>query len=384
MTVKLIHKDSTQETIFYIIFWILMIVVPMLGVWIYSLVDDRVSLLYKEFWYIWEPLLIMLLVFLVHNYLIAPLLVYQDKTRRYVILLSVLLVIGFSAIVYFKPKPGQKPLPPEMVQNPPRQAGVEPNAILQHGEPTPPPPGQPRKRPLGLQETFTCALLMLLLWGNIGVKIYFKSEEEKKKLNTLQQETLEQKMEYLKYQVNPHFFMNTLNNIHALVDIDPSQAKYSIVELSKMMRYVLYEGTKQTVLLQQAVDFISHYVALMKLRYDDHVEIHSKLPDEIPAIDMPPLLMIPFVENAFKHGVSYVEPSFIDLYLEITDGHIVFKCANSKHTQKNNVGNRQGGVGLANVVKRLELLYGRRYDLQIDDNIKTYSITLTLPKTSPL
>ena len=178
--------------------------------------------------------------------------------------------------------------------------------------------------------------------------------------------------------------MNTLNNIHALVDIDPEQAKETIVELSKMMRYVLYEGNKQRVPLGRELEFIRHYVSLMQLRYTDKVSITLDLPAEVPDRQMPPLLLITFIENAFKHGVSYQKPSFIDVKVTVDDGQLLFNCLNSKTGGQPEIDNeKQGGVGLANVRKRLELLYGHRYTLHINETPDTYHVELKFPLNNP-
>ena len=121
-------------------------------------------------------------------------------------------------------------------------------------------------------------------------------------MRLLEKENLNQQLEYLKYQINPHFFMNTLNNIHALVDIDPEKAKTTIVELSKMMRYLLYEGNNSLIPLHREVEFLRNYITLMKLRYTDKVKIDTDIPVSLPDRRLPPLLLITFVENAFKHG----------------------------------------------------------------------------------
>lgn len=143
-------------------------------------------------------------------------------------------------------------------------------------------------------------VLILMMGMNIGIKFYFKSRHDDKQLMVLEKENLEQQLEYLKYQINPHFFMNTLNNIHALVDIDPEKAKDTILELSKMMRFVLYEGDKKGVPITREFDFIRNYVTLMKLRYTDKVEVKVELPAEVPDYELPPLMLITFIENALN------------------------------------------------------------------------------------
>jgi LytS/YehU family sensor histidine kinase len=172
--------------------------------------------------------------------------------------------------------------------------------------------------------------------------------------------------------------MNTLNNIHALVDIDPEQAKASIEEFSKLMRHVLYEGDRPTIPLAKETEFLRHYVSLMKLRYADTVRIDLSLPEKDEGAEIPPLMLASFVENAFKHGISYEKPSFVHVTVSVEDGKIVFRCANSRQDSAQAA---QHGVGLANVRGRLDLLYGDRYTLHIDPSGDVYDVLLLLPAT---
>ena len=170
--------------------------------------------------------------------------------------------------------------------------------------------------------------------------------------------------------------MNTLNNIHALVDIDPEQAKDSIVDMSRMMRYLLYESDNQYVALSTAVTFLKKYLNLMQLRYSDNVTVNLDVPDETHEdIVLAPLVFIPFVENAFKHGVAYDKPSTIDIDIEKKNGRLIFHCRNTK----NDIKHEFGGVGLNNVTKRLELIYGNDYTLDINDRGDDYDVLLDLP-----
>ena len=188
-----------------------------------------------------------------------------------------------------------------------------------------------------------------------------------------------EELDYLRYQINPHFIMNTLNNIHALVDIDPEQAKDSIVDMSRMMRYLLYESDKNCVSLTNAVTFLKKYLNLMKLRYDQ-VTVNLDVPSSSSeSVALVPMVFIPFVENAFKHGVAYDKPSTIDIDIEQKDGRLLFHCHNTKSHAKH----EYGGVGLSNVTKRLELLYGDDYTLDIHDEDDSYDVRLDLPVKCP-
>jgi hypothetical protein len=143
---------------------------------------------------------------------------------------------------------------------------------------------------------------------------------------------------------------------------------------SEQAVYLIYEGDKNGVPLTREFDFIRTYVKLMQLRFTDKVRIAVDLPAEVPDKTVPPLMLISFIENAFKHGVSYNKPSFIHMALSVQDNRICFNCINSKNDIKHEV----GGVGMTNVVKRLDLIYGDQYTLRVDDK-EQYSVCLTVP-----
>ena len=237
---------------------------------------------------------------------------------------------------------------------------------------TPPP-----SHMFGPRQTTDLVLLVFLLSINVGVKLYFRSRRRDQEMQELQRENLHAQLEYLKYQVNPHFFMNTLNNIHALVDIDPEMAKDAIVQLSKMMRYILYEGNQQMVPLQKETQFLQSYLHLMRLRYTDKVDIRCDIAGTMDGATVPPLLLITFVENAFKHGISYARESFVHIALSTEEGRILFSCNNSSHSDVND---EHGGVGLQNARRRLDLIYGENYTLFIlDGSPESYDVDLNLP-----
>jgi hypothetical protein len=229
---------------------------------------------------------------------------------------------------------------------------------------------------IGEHDILSIVVLLLMFGANLGTKYYYRSRSDQRKLEELEKQNLEQQLEYLRYQINPHFFMNTLNNIHALVDIDPSKAQETILELSKMMRFVLYEGDKSGVPLTKEFSFIRTYAKLMELRYTDKVKITVDVPNEAPDKTIPPLMLISFIENAFKHGISYQHDSFVDMKASIDGDYLLFTCINSKAEKPNQ---EKGGVGLTNVRKRLDLLYDKRYKLDIKDEPDIYTVVLKLP-----
>ncbi len=137
-----------------------------------------------------------------------------------------------------------------------------------------------------------------------------KLEQEK---TLLEKENVQNQLAFLRNQVSPHFFMNTLNNIHALIDVDTEEAKEAIIKLSKLMRHLLYDSQAELVPLAKEMEFIQSYINLMKLRFSEKVKINLSIPDQLPDKSIPPFLFTSFVENAFKHGISYQNSSFIDI-----------------------------------------------------------------------
>lgn len=212
---------------------------------------------------------------------------------------------------------------------------------------------------------------------NIAVRLYFRGVSNRRRIARLEAENTSTRLQYLKYQINPHFFMNTLNNIHALIDIDAERARDAVIELSKLMRYVLYEIDKDEVTLRQEVDFLYNYIELMRIRLTDNVKINVTMPADVADIKLPPLLFIPFVENIFKHGVSYREPSVIDVSLSVDGENVTFRSRNSVHAKGG--GDSHHGIGLENLRRRLDLLYPRGYVLDIDSEGPVFAVRLTIP-----
>lgn len=218
--------------------------------------------------------------------------------------------------------------------------------------------------------------ILTVIGVNFSAHSYFRSIRQAQRMKDLENEKLDRQLQTLRYQINPHFFMNTLNNIHALVDVDPEKSKESIEEFSKLMRIVLYEGDSPTIPLAREVEYLEHYVSLMRLRYPESVKIETSFPENTNGVSVPPLLFASFAENAFKHGISYEHDSFVRISIVKEDGRIIFRCVNSKASDSESA---RHGIGLDNTRQRLDLLYGNGYTLNIDDAESVYDILLILP-----
>ena len=145
-----------------------------------------------------------------------------------------------------------------------------------------------------------------------------------------------------------------------------------------MMRYLLYEKSTKNVELQKEVDFMRNFINLMRIRYPESVKISAEFPTDCQSVHIPPLLLISFIENAFKHGVSYTEKSIISVKLALKDNHLHFQCSNFLFPKS--VGDKkESGIGIKNVQRRLDLIYGSAYVLDISKNDDFYAVKLILP-----
>jgi LytS/YehU family sensor histidine kinase len=164
-----------------------------------------------------------------------------------------------------------------------------------------------------------------------------------------------------------------------LIGIDGPTAQESVLKLSKLMRYLLYESENGQTMMSHEIDFMNNYIDLMKLRINQKVDLQISFPKGFPDFEIPPLLFVPFIENAFKHGVSYRDPSFIHMRMDINDKQIKFISRNS-NTSVQNPDLRHSGIGLDNVRKRLGLLFPEKHVLKIENASAFFNVELTIEK----
>ncbi len=174
---------------------------------------------------------------------------------------------------------------------------------------------------------------------------------------------LQSELQHLHYQLQPHFFFNSFNNIYSLVDISPDQAKTSIHSLSKLMRYMLYETNMELVPLSKEIDFMKKYIDLMKLRVSDKTKVEYSFPSEETGVQIAPLLFISLIENAFKHGVSSSKESLINIALTCDNNAVLFTIDNDNFPKE--MDDKSGsGIGIQNLEKRLQLLYPNKFNFK--------------------
>lgn len=197
----------------------------------------------------------------------------------------------------------------------------------------------------------------------------------------LEQQQINAELSYLKAQINPHFFFNTLNNIYSLTNIDVEKAKTALLKLSRMMRYVLYETEKNHTLLSKELDFIRDYVELMKMRLSSRVHLDIHIPEKVEEAEIAPMLLLPFIENCFKHGISSQQDSFIKVFIDKKGNELRLFTENQKFmASENTPEGSASGIGLTNTKRRLDLLYPGKFSLGIDsENPKNqYKVNLSI------
>ena len=393
------RSQSQLRRIEYLVYGILVLLI-LLGPTVSTLFHGHdlgdTKFLLNDLLHTFRVIVVYIIAFAIHDLFIAPLLVNKHKPWHYILGVVVLGAVFMTYQFKFRP---QEPNPPSIEEMQPSdivskmspeglndletQNQTEFAAQNNSNEDVTPLTPPPFRR----HDILAVIFFLLSIGTNIGVKFYFRSLIARRELDILEREHLKQQLENLKYQIHPHFFMNTLNNIHALVDIDPEKAQESIIDLSKLMRYILYESNHEYVQAAREVDFMANYVSLMSLRYNDKLKFIANNPDDGRGIWIPPLIFISFVENAFKHGVSYNKESFIEVGAnrytsDSGEQRLSYYCRNSKQPKKNGNGkkvNEASGVGLSNIRSRLDLMFGDNYTLDITDGEEEFIVNMDIP-----
>ena len=354
------------EPLIIVTFWILLFSSPVL------LGPEDNSINWQKVLTVWVSFLPYLLLFLINHFILLPLLFFKNK--RWLFLISTISLIVIMAVgIFFQ----SRMIPPHLQGN--RQAIDKhirgefppsgPNRDLPPNKPAP-----PKQLPAHLSFIF---ISFLIVGFDTGLKLSVKWVQSEQKRVNAEKENVESQLAFLRNQVSPHFFMNTLNNIHSLIDLNSEEAKESIIRLSKLMRHLLYDSETENIPITKEIEFIRNYVDLMKLRFSDKVEIKLDILNPLPPKSIPPLLFTSFVENAFKHGISYQNASFINISFSYLEEHLNFEIRNSNnHLSKEEA---TSGIGIENSQKRLDLIYGEKYDLKIDDQENEFCVNLSIP-----
>ncbi len=369
-------KLNTVEIMLLVLVWVVLIASPLLF-------REGDFSEWREMLGPLETIVPLFLIFIINRFLLVPKLLFRNKNLYYFISVFGLIAVFTIGSYYFSTNnifrqpdqpefrtPGRSlspdARPPDVGFPPPRppDSGFPPPTEPNRGGPLPP---------------FANLLIfsILMVGFDTGLKISFKLAQTEKEKAKLETENVTTQLAFLRNQISPHFFMNTLNNIHAQIDMDSGEAKESIIRLSKLMRHLIYDSETERIPVKKEMDFISNYVDLMSLRYSNKVKIDLVLPENLPEKKIPPLLFTSFVENAFKHGVSYENTSFIKIIFRCNSDEMTMEVRNSNHS--GDPKKEASGIGVENSRKRLDLIYGDRYSLDIQSNENEHMVRLKIP-----
>ena len=347
-----IRKQTIGENVLYTLVFVAVYLIPILNSFLMA--EEHIDF-YNKVFLAWSIITPYLALFLFNNYVLIPLLLNKGRILWYVVAAFSVVTIAFTFIEFMERA--------HIISDGQVDVGILPHQATL----------------ADLAWYWNIVLCVFMFAANIGIKKFYESMQKDEDNARLAREVIEAEMYYLKYQINPHFLMNTLNNIHALVDIDADAAKEGIVELSNMMRHVVYESRADRIPFLKDMKFLENYIELMKVRYSQHIDIQFNYPQEAN-LTVPPLVFIVFTENAFKHGISRNRASYIYIDISLEDDMLVAKFENSANQSTRN-SKTIGGVGLENVSRRLEYIYGKNYSLDIKSDKEKYCVTLKIPKS---
>lgn len=361
------YKFKLFEPLIIIVFWALLFSSPLL----FGQFNDQIN--WRHVFKIWRNFIPLLALFMINRFVLLPWLFFKNKRKLYFLSAISLIAALTLTSYYFNDISQQKRFfTPEIGNNSitiKAPSRISQNASFNNTRPNNP-------RPIPAFANFLI-LAFLLVGFDAGLQISMRWANLEQEKFKLQKENIENQLAFLRNQISPHFFMNTLNNIHALVDINTEEAKKAIIKLSNLMRHLLYDSEHQFTQIKNEIEFIESYIELMRLRFTDKVKINVAIKNEIPEKTIPPLLFTSLLENAFKHGISYEKDSFVNINFYFTKNKLLFEIRNSNHSK--NMANSHSGIGIENTKKRLDLIYKKKYSLDILDTENEFIINLTIP-----
>lgn len=227
-------------------------------------------------------------------------------------------------------------------------------------------------------------LLFMIAGGSTVIKIISDWQRHQRDRKDLETQRMQSEIKFLKSQINPHFLFNTLNSLYALTLKKSDKAPEIVIKLSEMMRYMLYESNERRVPLQKEVNYIENYLAMEGLRQSGHTDIRFVVEGDITDQTIAPLIFIPFLENSFKHGLNHqITDGYVHVTMKVLGHKLLLRITNSKPaTPPQPAEKNSGGIGLANVQRRLNLLYPNQFKLDIEDSEKEHIVELSLALTT--
>lgn len=368
MNLEFLYKRNSKifELIFISSFWGLLFSAPLFFQWI-----NTYSVNWKVIFNVWFDYLPLFIVFCINRYILIPQFLFKSRLFLYLLFVNLLITLTVLGSITIRKQLNRQQTPP-----------LHEQALLQFPDSS----KDLKQRMTGMEKApmsttppyINLILLCILLVGfDTGMKLSVKWAQALQQKAEIEKENIKNELAFLRNQISPHFLMNTLNNIHSLVDFDTKEAKSSIAKLSVLMRHLLYESDATPTALVKEINFINSYIELMKLRFCEEVDIQFNSPEQFPEITIPTLLFTNILENAFKYGISYEKKSFVHISLLIHENQLEFSISNSLH--KNRKPPVQIGIGIANTEKRLKLLYNTNYTFTHKEQENVFISTIKIP-----
>lgn len=299
-------------------------------------------------------LLPFVVLFMVNNYVLIPRFLFRNRLGTY-LLLAFALMMGADILAYLEFRGHElPPLPPDC----PRHDG-----------------------PFRFPFVIDLSYVFLVVGINTAVALLFQRHDYALDRASMMKADAESQLDYLRAQINPHFYLNMLNNIHGMIELNPEKAQEMLIDMAKLMRHTLYDSAQPRVSLEREIEFVRNYIRLMADRFPSaklHIHTDFPSPELTRHIEIPPLLFMVFIENAFKHGVGASEEAFVDVAMRIEGHTLRFTCTNSIAAAAERP-EQSKGIGLANVRKRLEIIYGSSATLTTRHLDDAFFVELSIP-----
>lgn len=253
---------------------------------------------------------------------------------------------------------------------------------MEHIMPRPRHRGGPPK-PRHIIDAILLMTTLLVIGVSTSMAVIQRWQADARLRDAVEKQNITSELALLKAQINPHFFFNTLNNIYALSYTNVEESREATLTLSRMMRYLLYETQQDVAPLSREFAFIDDYIELMKLRVQSSSNVQYTRDEPVPDYPIAPMLLLPFIENAFKHGINASQESEIRIHAGLSNGALTLHVENHIFQAQNVAGAESGGIGLSNTRRRLDLLYPEKHHLEIhtDERANTYTVDLTINLT---
>ncbi len=221
---------------------------------------------------------------------------------------------------------------------------------------------------------------LLVMGVSTSMAVIQRWQADARLRDAVEKQNITSELALLKAQINPHFFFNTLNNIYALSYTNVEESREATLTLSRMMRYLLYETQQDVAPLSREFAFIDDYIELMKLRVQSSSNVQYTRDEAVPDYPIAPMLLLPFIENAFKHGINASQQSEIKVHAALANGALTLRVENHIFPAQKVAGAESGGIGLNNTRRRLDLLYPEKHQLHMhtDEHANTYTVNLTI------